>query len=97
MNIAFAPMDEAYIRSKVGSGYYSNATELVRDAVRRMREQDEQPLRLLAALQVGLADVAAGRTAPVDGERLARLRQQGFAKAAQGQIVNRPDVASDGI
>ena len=51
MNIIFPPVDDGYIKTKVESGYYSNATEMVRDAVRRMREQDDQHARLLAALE----------------------------------------------
>jgi putative addiction module CopG family antidote len=34
MNINFPSVDETYIRQKVDAGFYSNATELVRDAVR---------------------------------------------------------------
>ncbi len=40
MNVNFPPVDEAYIKAKVADGFYSNATELVRDAVRRLRELD---------------------------------------------------------
>jgi antitoxin ParD1/3/4 len=40
MNINFPSVDENYIKRMVEDGFYSNATELVRDAVRRMREQD---------------------------------------------------------
>ena len=62
MNINFPPVDAGYIKTKVESGYYSNATEMVRDAVRRMREQDDHHGRLLAALEIGEHDIAAGRT-----------------------------------
>ena len=36
MNINFPPVDERYVKAKINDGFYSNATELVRDAVRRM-------------------------------------------------------------
>lgn len=64
MNINFPPVDDGYIKAKVESGYYSNATEMVRDAVRRMREQDDRHNRLLAALEIGERDIAAGHTVP---------------------------------
>ena len=35
------------------AGFCNNAIELVRDAVRRMREADEQRQALLAAVQIG--------------------------------------------
>ena len=41
MHINFPAVGETYIKQQVESGFYSNATELVRDAVRRMREADE--------------------------------------------------------
>jgi Arc/MetJ-type ribon-helix-helix transcriptional regulator len=31
---------EQYLQFKVGTGYYSNASEVVRDAIRRMRDED---------------------------------------------------------
>jgi antitoxin ParD1/3/4 len=60
MNINFPAVDETYIKQKVESGFYSNATELVRDAVRRMREADEQRQALLAAVQIGDEQIAHG-------------------------------------
>jgi antitoxin ParD1/3/4 len=64
MNIDFPAVDEGFIKNKVSSGYYTNATELLRDAVRRMREADESKrTRLACALELGEADIAAGRTA----------------------------------
>jgi antitoxin ParD1/3/4 len=39
MNINFAPIDESFIKNKIEEGYYSDATELVRDAVRKLREK----------------------------------------------------------
>lgn len=62
MNIVFPPVDEKFIKAKISDGYYSNATELVRDAVRRLREQDNSRYdALMAAIAEGEADLAAGR------------------------------------
>jgi putative addiction module CopG family antidote len=36
----------AYVRKKVKSGRYSNASEVVREALRRMEDDDARPLRL---------------------------------------------------
>jgi Arc/MetJ-type ribon-helix-helix transcriptional regulator len=44
MNIMFPPLDNNYIKAKIRDGFYSNATELVRDAVRRLREFDDNTL-----------------------------------------------------
>lgn len=91
MNINFPPVDDAYIKTKVESGYYSNATEMVRDAVRRMREQDDQHGRLLAALELGERDIAAGRTFRYTPDLLKEIEQEARTHAAQGRPTT-PDV-----
>ncbi len=40
MNISLTPEFEAMIQSKINTGMYTNASEVVRDALRRMDEQD---------------------------------------------------------
>ncbi|NBX74276.1 MAG: hypothetical protein EB121_08660 [Alphaproteobacteria bacterium] len=63
MNIIFSQVDQNYIKAKVNSGFYSNATELVRDAVRRMRETDDlKYAHVMEALDLGLKDAREGRT-----------------------------------
>jgi antitoxin ParD1/3/4 len=42
MHINLSSEMEQYIQRKVGTGFYSNASEVVRDAIRRMREEDEK-------------------------------------------------------
>lgn len=65
MNINFAPVDERFIKSMVEKGYYCNATDVVRDAVRRLREeQTPEYKQLLEALRKGEEDFAAGRVVP---------------------------------
>ena len=91
MNINFPPVDDSYIKTKVESGYYSNATEMVRDAVRRMREQDSQHGRLLAAMEVGERDIAAGRTVHYTPDLLKEIEEEARAHAAKNRPSN-PDV-----
>lgn len=40
MNLSLTPELEKFIQSKIASGMYSNASEVVRDALRRMDERD---------------------------------------------------------
>jgi antitoxin ParD1/3/4 len=46
MNVSITSQLAGYVRKKVRSGRYNNASELVRDALRRMEEEDERALRL---------------------------------------------------
>ena len=92
MNVIFPPVDETYIKAKVADGFYSNATELVRDAVRRLREQDDSKYaRLMAALEVGEKAVREGRTQLYTPELLEEIVQEAHKRAAEGRIPN-PDV-----
>jgi antitoxin ParD1/3/4 len=40
MNVSLTPEFEAMIQSKIATGLYTNASEVIRDALRRMDEQD---------------------------------------------------------
>ena len=68
MNVAITDEVAVYVRKKVKSGRYNNASEVVRDALRRMEEEDERALRLA---EPTAEDVLADLTAEqVDGIRL---------------------------
>jgi antitoxin ParD1/3/4 len=51
MHINLSDEMERYIKSKVGTGFYGSATEVIRDAIRRMQASDAQ-LASSAAPQV---------------------------------------------
>ncbi len=92
MNINFPSVDERYIKGKVEDGFYSNATEVVRDAVRRMRERDESPhARLMAALEAGEQAIREGRTAPYTPDFLDECEKRARQNLAEGKELN-PDV-----
>jgi len=46
MNVSITDRLAAYVRKKVKSGRYNNASEVVREALRRMEDEDERALRL---------------------------------------------------
>jgi antitoxin ParD1/3/4 len=48
MNVSITDRLAAYVRRKVKSGRYNNASEVVRDALRRMEEEDARAVRLAA-------------------------------------------------
>lgn len=92
MNINFAPVDENYIKAKVESGFYSNATELVRDAVRRLRERDDGSYtRLMAALEEGERAVREGRVVPYTPELFDECENNAIRMLEEGLEPN-PDV-----
>jgi len=46
MNVSITDRLAGYVRKKVKSGRYNNASEVVRDALRRMEDEDSRALRL---------------------------------------------------
>ena len=85
-------MDESYIKAKVEDGFYSNATELVRDAVRRLREADDQRYdRLIAALEVGEKALRDGRVVPYTPKFLDECADEARKMVEKG-IAPDPDV-----
>jgi antitoxin ParD1/3/4 len=46
MNVSMTDHLAGYVRKKVKSGRYNNASEVVREAVRRMEDEDARDLRL---------------------------------------------------
>jgi antitoxin ParD1/3/4 len=46
MNVSITDRLAGYVRKKVKSGRYNNASEVVRDALRRMEDEDSRAVRL---------------------------------------------------
>ena len=69
MNISITDRLAGYVRKKVKSGRYNNASEVVREALRRMEEEDQRALRLAKA---SVEDILAGLTA----EQLDSIRER---------------------
>jgi antitoxin ParD1/3/4 len=64
---------EEFIHEKVESGAYSSASEVLREALRRMADEDRKERDLLAALDAGLTSRRA--KAGVWGRVNARVRR----------------------
>jgi antitoxin ParD1/3/4 len=63
-HINLSPEMEQYLRGKVSAGFYSNASEVVRHAIRRMGEEDEKLAALRAAVAIGDEQLAVARGRP---------------------------------
>lgn len=64
MHVNLSKEMEAFIKSKVATGFYGNATEVIRDAIRRMQEDETRIAAFQAAVDEGEADIEAGRVYP---------------------------------
>jgi antitoxin ParD1/3/4 len=61
MNVNLGNYLESMVRQKVADGRYTNASEVVREALRRMEDHDVKLQKLRALVTEGEADVRAGR------------------------------------
>lgn len=68
MHILLTPELQNIIHEKVKSGYYSNASEVVRDAIRRMHEQDVSGL-LQREVAKGFVQLNSGKAVAFDIEK----------------------------
>ena len=75
MNVSLTPELERFVGEKVESGLYNNASEVVREGLRLLKEQDEIRLRWREQIERGSLDAQAGRV--VDGPAtMARIKQR---------------------
>jgi len=80
MNVNLTPELETLVRRKVASGMYTSASEVVREALRLMEEQDQmRAVRLDQLRQDVRKGLESGPTAPLD---LETIKQRGRARRA---------------
>ena len=53
MHVNLSPEMEGFIKNKVATGFYGNATEVIRDAIRRMQAEDGRVAAWQAAIKLG--------------------------------------------
>lgn len=79
-----SPSRWKFIKESVRNGIFRSEAEAVRDAVRRAREREEDKQeRLLNALRLGDADIAAGRVTPYTPELLNKIESEARDWASQ--------------
>ena len=83
MNVSLTPELERVVNEKVESGMYQTASEVVREALRLLKERDDARAHLLADVQAGFDQLARGEGRPYDkasGRQLAdRVKAKGRA------------------
>ena len=81
MNVSLTDELEQFIQGKVSGGRFQNASEVVRDALRRVMEKDEegeqQKAWLRAAIEQGWSEAQAGK---LTGSNEVKTRMASFKK-----------------
>jgi antitoxin ParD1/3/4 len=78
MNVSLTPKLESFVKAKVKTGDYNNASEVIREALRALQERESDRKSQLAALRKLIREgETSGRPIPWDPEatkQRARLR-----------------------
>lgn len=87
MNVSLTPELERLVNDKVESGLYQTASEVVREALRLLKERDQARAHLRADVQAGFDQFARGEGRAYDkasGRPLAeRIKSRGRAALAK--------------
>lgn len=81
MNVSLTPELQKFVGDKVESGLYNNASEVIRESLRLLKEHDEIRVKWREQIERGWLDAQAGRVA--DGAKAmaeARTRLKNKAK-----------------
>ena len=87
MNVSLTPELERLVNEKVESGLYQTASEVVREALRLLKERDQARDQLRADVRAGFDQLARGESRAYDkasGRHLAeRIKSRGRAARAK--------------
>jgi len=67
MNVSLTPELEQFVQGKVESGLYNNASEVIREGLRLLKENDEVRVKWREQIERGWLQAQAGRL--VDGPK----------------------------
>ena len=83
MNVSITDQLAEYVRARVRSGRFNNASEVVREALRRMEQDDERALRLAAPT---IEDVVTNLTA-IQTEAIRKRVLEGIGQIERGEFI----------
>jgi antitoxin ParD1/3/4 len=91
MHVNLSPEMESYIKGKVASGFYGNATEVIRDAIRRLQADEERATAFRRAVAEGEVQLDRGDGRDYSAKRLDELAETARKNLRSGKPTD-PDV-----
>jgi len=91
MHVNLSPEMETFIKGKVATGFYGNATEVIRDAIRRMQDEEARVQAWKAAVKLGDDELDRGEGTPYDAKALKEITRAAIGDMHSGKPMN-PDV-----
>ena len=84
MNVSLTPELEKFVDGKVESGLYNNASEVIREGLRLLKEHDEIRLKWREQVERGWLQAQAGQV--VEGEQVFRKADQRIRQRARKRV-----------
>ncbi|MFI4939255.1 MAG: type II toxin-antitoxin system ParD family antitoxin [Burkholderiales bacterium] len=91
MHVNLSPEMEGFIKRKVSSGFYGNATEVIRDAIRRMQAEESRIAAWQSAIKQGDDQLDRGEGIAYTAAALKNITQSAIGAMHSGQPID-PDV-----
>lgn len=91
MHVNLSPELEGFIKSKVASGFYGSATEVIRDAIRRMQAEENRVAAWQAAIKLGDDQLDRGDGVAYTADALKDITQSAVEAMHSGKAMD-PDV-----
>lgn len=91
MHVNLSPEMEGFIKNKVSSGFYGNATEVIRDAIRRMQAEESRIASWQDAVKLGDSQLDRGEGIRYTPDSLKDITQSAISAMHTGRAIN-PDV-----
>ena len=88
MHVNLSSEMEGYIQAQVAGGFYGNATEVIRDAIRRMRADESRLAAWHAAIAKGVAQLDRGEGAAYTPELMENITQSALKSMHSGQPID---------
>ena len=88
MHVNLSPEMEGFIRNQVASGFYGNATEVIRDAIRRMQAEEGRVAAWRAAIKKGDDQLDRGEGVSYTSDVLEDITQRAISAMNSGQPID---------
>lgn len=82
MNVSLTKELEKYIASRVKTGMFGSASEVVSEALRLLRERDARIEYLRREIDIGLEDLRQGRVVEIDDKMAEQIKTEGRRRLA---------------
>lgn len=88
MHVNLSTEMENFIKGKVATGFYGNATEVIRDAIRRMQAEELRQQAWHAAIKAGDDELDRGEGIPYTAKSLSDITEAAVGSMHSGKPMD---------